>query len=151
MNCLLDLSGDVLWHLLSKLGFVKPTCKTVGFRPNCWCMTFSLCLIWGTAKSPAVSVSEGLFPLIPHTLIWLLLAQPLMLDTLGAIYRGENCSGGKNSDSVCSLILNAVFSLRQFEPFCSKNLTSIMHSQPCEVTQDLQLSVVWPFNLEWFC
>lgn len=37
-------------------------------------------------------------------------------------------------------ILNAVFSLRWFKPFCSKNLTSVMHSQPCEVTQDLQLS-----------
>lgn len=24
------MSGDVLWHLLYKLGFVKPTCKTVG-------------------------------------------------------------------------------------------------------------------------
>lgn len=126
-------------------------CKThmqnSGFRPNCWCLKFSLCLIRDTAKSPAVSVSEALFPLIPHTLSWLLLVQPLALDTLGAIYQGETCLGGDNRDSDCSLILNAVFSLRRFKSFCPKN-TSVMHFQPCEVTQDLQLSVVWPFNLE---
>lgn len=122
-----------------------------GFRPNCWCLKFSLCLIWDIAKSPAVSVSGTFLPLIPHTLSWFLLGQLLALYTSGAIYQGEICSGGEDRDSVCSLILNAVFSLRWFKSFCSKNLTSVMHSQPSEVTQDLQHSVVWPLNLEYFC
>ena len=125
-------------------------CKThmqnSGLRPNCSCLKFSLCLIRGTAKPPAVSVSEALFPLMPHTLTWLLLVQPL--DALGAMYQGETCLGGENRDSVCSLILNVVFSWSWFKSFCSKNLTSVMHSQPHEVTQDLQLSVGWRFSLE---
>lgn len=45
-------------------------CKThmqnSGFRTNCWCLKFSLCLTRGTAKSPAVSVS-GALSLSSHT------------------------------------------------------------------------------------
>lgn len=78
---------------------------------------------------PSSTCVWGSFPLISHTLSWLSLVQPLALDTSEGLYQEEACLGGENRDSVCSLILNAVFSLRWLKSFCSKNLTSVMQSQ----------------------
>lgn len=155
MGAACELSLRYVWGRFVTSVVQAWVCKThmqnSGFRPNCWCLKFSLCLTRDLAKSPAVSVPETLLPLIPHTLSWFLLGQLLVLYTCGAIYQGEICSGGEDRDSVCSLILNAVFILRWFKSFHSKNLTSAMLSQPSEVTQDLLHSVVWPLKLENSC
>lgn len=125
-----ELSVRYVWGRFVTSVVQAWVCKThmqnSGFRPNCWCLKFSLCLIQDIAKSQAESVSETLLPLIPHTLNWFLLGQLLALYTLGAIYQEEICSWREDRDSVRSLILNAVFILRWFKS-CSKK-SDISHA-----------------------
>lgn len=130
MNCLLDTSGDILWHLLYKLGFVKPTCKTVGLDQTADVWNFHS--VWyETLPNLQQYLCLRLFYLSSHT-PW----ADFYLDNFLLFILWEPYIKEKSAQEERTGILSVLWSLMQFSSWgdLSPSVQKIWH-QSCTLSQ----------------